>query len=77
MFNTVSIRKKAITAIQSMNDREIIAANEYLSKVVAKKKKKCNILDFAGVWKDIPDSDMKILEKILSGRRKSTRRSRV
>jgi hypothetical protein len=76
MFNAASIRKKAITTIQSMNDRQIIAANEYLSKVVDRKKKKYNILDFAGAWKDIPDSDMKILDKILSGR-KSTRRSRA
>lgn len=77
MFNTGTKKQQAINSIQSMNEGELFTAKTYNKKVASKKGKKLTLLDFAGVWNEIPKADVKELDKILANRRKTVRRSGI
>lgn len=77
MFNTSTKKQQAINSIQSMNEGGLFTAKQYIKKTASKKSKKLTLLDFAGVWNEIPKADVKELDKILANRRKAVRRSGI
>ncbi len=70
MFNTTTIKNKRATISVEPN-----VVNNPRSKKPFLKKQKPNVLDFAGIWNELSDKELKTLDSVMLNRRTSHRRN--